>query len=634
MCGIAGFIAEEIGLVPEKTIAQMRSSIIYRGRDDQGEWNDGQHAHFLHTRLSIIDLATGQQPMWDTSGRYVIIFNGEIYNYKELRQEYAKRGAHFRTQSDTEVILEGFKLKGAKVCNDLNGMFAFAIWDCQDKRLFLARDHLGKKPLYWCSYGGVFYFASTLDAFRAIPGWNARLSSSSIVLFALLGNFPEDTTIYQNASAIPYASYCFVKPGQIDVSCERYWRMDFSSKSAHKLGDLIDQYECLLTNAIAIRLRSDVPLALTYSGGVDSGTIAALCAKKLNTTLHCYTIDYHTPNDPSEETINAERAAKHLSLPWHYIHFDYHHDLLADLQDTYQYYDQPSNQLPLVYSQRLYEAIKPYATVVLSGNGADELFTGYIGDEKKRQRDLVLRSLRWIRPLLGLPLSLAQKHSDLGKKDFFRKALYAALPVPLAFTESFLKQASLIDNNPDTVAAVKRVFTKMASEATKSGIDSMLDFSMFLALVCSTSDSNYRLPDISGLATQVEVRSPYLDYRMVEYAACLPHRFKVGNLFSPTHNKYLPKKYYENMVPPDIAWSRKKGMGSNLRWDRNIIQDSRFEKAFRDAYTVLDQNGIETKRFRSAWNQYRAGEQQNGGLMMSGFMLGNWILRTTAPSRI
>lgn len=616
MCGLAGYIGEDIGGVSRKVGECMRGSIVFRGRDAQGEWSDGERVQLFHSRLSIIDLESGQQPMTDHGGRYVIIFNGEIYNYRELRQSLESQGAVFRTRSDTEVVLEAYKLKGREVCRDLNGMFAFAIWDSQKKELFIARDHLGKKPLFWCAMSGVFYFASNLTAFRSVPGWTGALSRPAIAQYGMLGAFPEGATIFKHVYALPYASHATVRPGDTDVRPARYWRMDFSQKSRAPLSQALSEYEELLCDAVKIRLRSDVPLALTFSGGVDSGTIAAVCAQKLKTQLACYTIDYHTKDDPSEETINAERVAQLLGLDWYYIHYDYNQDLLSELESSYSWYDQPCQQMALVYSLRLYQAIKPHATVVLTGNGADELFTGYIGDERLRRQDTVLRLLKPFRPLLrGTRVS-----------PWLRK------PLPEAFSETILNGAQLQNTKGEVLDEVVHGAHTLGEELRSCGVTSRMDFAMFNALTSGAADSNYRLPDISGLAAQVEVRSPFLDHRMVQFAARLPHRFKVARSFRKTPTKYLPRQYYLRYVPEDIAYSPKKGMGANLRWDLNIVRDKIFGKRFGEAFDALDEAGLQSQRFRSAFAGYaadvkagRAVISRHAAVMMNGFMLGAWL---------
>jgi asparagine synthase (glutamine-hydrolysing) len=616
MCGIAGFISQDVSSIHDSVGRQMRSAILYRGRDAAGAWSD-RHAHLFHSRLSIIDRETGSQPMVDASGQLVIVFNGEIYNFIELRKEYERLGARFRTESDTEVILQGYRLKGASVCNDLNGMFAFAIWDTAKHQLFLARDRLGKKPLFWTVVGDAFFFSSTLDAFHGIPGWNPKLSESALALYGGLGSFPLDTTIYENARSLLPATWALVRPGDTRIKPEPYWKMAFRGKSQNSLNALVEEYEDILTDAVRIRLRSDVPLALTFSGGVDSGSIAAICAQRLNTPLTCYTIDYHTQEDPSEETIIAKRAAEYLGLHWEYIHFDYHQELLADLGNAYTHYDQPCQQLPLVYISRLYQAIKPFATVVLSGNGADELFTGYIGDERSRRKELVLRTVRWLQPLLRNIPSVSP---------------YLRMPLPSAIMERIASRIPT-DISGEVHNEARSVLRSMAMNALEAGAESVLDFQMFHSLTCLTVDSNFTMPDILGLAAQVEVRSPFLDYRMVEFATRIPDRYKVGSLFSARLNKYIPKTSYAKLMEPDIAWSRKKGMAWNVRWDKSIGSDEAFKRAFTESYNAIDQYGLSSLHYRNAWNAYvaeiAAGVEFSGHAqtMLNGFMLGKWLSR-------
>ena len=450
-----------------------------------------------------------------------------------------------------------------------------------------------------------------------MPGWTGELSAAGIGLYSLLGTFPGESTIYRQAHALPPACCASVRPGDTVLRPRRYWRLAFAPKRTGSKTALFDEYEGLLADAIRIRLRSDQPLALTFSGGVDSGSIAVLCTKRLHTPLRCFTIDYSTAQDPSEETRIAEQVAGMLGLEWRHIQFDYHRCLLPDLPAAYRFYDQPCQQLPLVYAQRLYEAIKPHATVVLSGNGADELFTGYIGDERTRRRGLVLAWLRPFRPLC--------------RARFF--PAFLRLPLPEAFFASLEQQAAAFVAGSEARQEMAAHLRALLAEAKEAGAEAALDLKMFMSLFCSAVDSNFRLPDISGLAAQVEVRSPYLDYRMVEFAARLPHRLKVGSLFSPRRNKLLPKEWYARHVPHEIAWSRKKGMGWNLRWDKSIATDASYDACFARAYDALDEAGIVSAPYRQAWRGYvqaiRRGVEfpTEAGAMMKGFMLGMWLLR-------
>jgi asparagine synthase (glutamine-hydrolysing) len=614
MCGIAGIVAAELPPGSRSSSEGMHAAIAYRGRDAAGKWSDGRRVVLLHSRLSVIDLDSGSQPMADFSGRFTIVFNGEIYNYLELRTELEKHGARFRTRSDTETILEGYRLLGPAICQRLNGMFAFAIWDAVDCKLFLARDRLGKKPLYWCIHGGSFHFASTCDAFRAIPGRNVASAPASLLLYGHFGFFPEGNTVFSDIFAFPSASHATYLPGGAELRPECYWRLSFAEKSRAPLDHLLEEYSALLADSIRIRLRSDVPIALTFSGGVDSSTIAAICARELGVRPRCYTIDYHTDADPSEETLHAQRVAAHLGLDWHYIHFDYRQRLLDELDAAYAWYDQPCTQLALVYSSKLYETIKPYATVVLSGNGADELFTGYRGDERTRRNDYVLSLFRWLRPILG----------GLG-----RLPPHLRLPVGEAYAERMIGRVASTDKS--IAGRIACAAQCIAAQAGESGVSTLMDFKMFLSLKHTAADSNFRLPDISGLAGQVEVRSPFLDYRVVEFAARLPDCWKVRNALQPGSVKYLPKRFIERSIPPEIAWSQKKGMGWNLRWGMSAATDPDFRKAFDAAYGALEQAGIDARHYRHAWAGHtehmmtKGPPSPYGDTMMTGFMLGRWL---------
>ena len=617
MCGIAGCITSDIRKIPNSTFSRMKSSISYRGRDDQGEWTDEKHVHFLHSRLSVIDITTGHQPMIDVSGRYVIVHNGEIYNYIELKTEYKKRGSVFNTQSDTEVILEGFKLKRQDVCGDLNGMYAFAIWDCRKNELFIARDRLGKKPLFWASVEGALYFASALDAFKGIPGWSNQLSSANIILYQTMGAFWDNATAYKYASSLPAASYAFIRLQDLKPDIYKYWHLDFSYKSQNKLSDLIDEYEDILTDAVKIRLRSDVPIALSFSGGVDSGTIAALCSKRLNRTVKGFIIDYHEERDVSEDVLNAKQVAKHLGIELHFINYDYKEKLIDELDKAYQFYDQPCQHLPMVYLFKLYEAIKPYATVVLSGNGADEIFTGYIGDHAIRQKDIILNAARCFR-------------------HFFTKTRfghYLNSPFPLIFSELLIRQVSALNYSRIITDELDDIIRRLANEAIACNINSVLDMKMFYNIFCSTVGSNYILSDISGLAAQVEVRSPFLDYRVIEFAAKLPHHYKIGNVFTSSSNKYLPKLYYEKYVPNHLAWSKKKGLSYNIRFSTYIKNKLESNKMFSTSYDAIDRAGLNSKNCRSALSKYtnsilkgRKPASADSRSVMNSFLLGRWLM--------
>ncbi len=628
MCGIAGYIAPE---ARKYAVCddRMAEAIRYRGLDAEARWTDHEQVTLFHSRLSIIDLEGGHQPMQDGDGRYTIVYNGEVYNYLELRREYEELGSRFRTDSDTEVIIEGFRHKAENVLGDLNGMFAFAIWDAREKRLFLARDQLGKKPLYWSRIGDGFFFASTSDAFSDVPGWHGKLSPSSMILFHFLGNFPEDRTAYDQVRALPHACFAVIEAGDPKPSITRYWRAPYGSKSSAGFDRHIEDYEAILTDAIAIRLRSDVPLAITFSGGCDSGTIAAIAKKKLGADLHCYTLDYDTIDEPSEEVARAGQVAERLDLDWSFINYDYRKIILDDLQSALEYFDQPSSQVALAYSYALYRRMKDDYTVLLSGAGADEIFAGYAGMESVRRQDIWRRRLGHLpnpwRGLLGMKLGTWITNTTLGGQKVSRWAKHDLMN----YVRSYSSASEILEDCRETIDCI-------ADELEICGIDTMLDFAMYKDLTVSAVDANFRLPDITGYLAQVEVRSPFLDRRMVEFAARMSPRYKIARPFGKSIVKYLPKSYYARYVPDEIAYARKYGMGGNLLWNNEFTRDGVFYQDFKRAVGMLSQLPFKLDPINDAVDRYM--EDQRGRIMnspyagpaMSAFMLGKWIQQRRA----
>lgn len=624
MCGIAGYVSASADRFRAAGDA-MLDAIAYRGPDARTQWSDGALATLHHARLSIIDLECGGQPMSDASGRYTIVFNGAIYNYPELRVEYERAGAVFSTQSDTEVLLNGFALKGERVLRDLNGMFAFAVWDARDRRLFMARDRLGKKPLFWTMHGGALMFGSTSAAFRRIPGWSDELSAAGLVLYSFLGGFPGATTAFARVKAVPAAHFAWFGHGDNAPRLSRYWLPQYGTKRAGSEDAHIGEYQALLTDAVRVRLRSDVPVALSFSGGVDSGSVAAV-AKRSGISLDCYTIDYDTPEAPSAEVQMARRVAALLELPWQHIQYDYRDELLEGLHTAYRDFDQPCQQLALVYSRRLYDVMNRHCRVVLSGNGADELFTGYAGDELQWRFDRQRRWLRRVPDAVYSRLDPARRARwDHVRLNRMSMADWARGDM-LAYAREYTRDAAVIDECRCAINA-------LCDEFAEAGADTQMDFVMHRGLAVSAQDTNYRVPDITGYAAHVEVRSPFLDHRMVEFAARLPHRFKVGRHDGKLRAKYLPRRAYARMTSVNIAWAPKLGMGGNLNWQYEFAHNPKFRGELTRSYAALPQAGLDPAKFEQAYdaflNDVAAGATAfpTAGTMMNGFMLGEWLLR-------
>jgi asparagine synthase (glutamine-hydrolysing) len=615
MCGIAGGLL--VNVAPCSRISDtLLDSIRWRGRDGEGRWTDGQRILLVHSRLSIIDHTGGGQPMRDGSGDLVIVFNGEIYNHVELRKRYEALGVIFRTGSDTEVLLAGFRLFGESVLNDLIGMFAFAIWDTRNESLFLARDRIGKKPLYWYRHGQDFWFSSTLLSFRDLPGWTDRVSSNCIRFYGAVGSFPLDRSVYLDGRALPPGCSAWVSVGS-EPRVKRYWHMDFSRKAATSLEQAMDEYQDLLGDSIRIRLRADVPVGLTFSGGVDSGSIAAVAAQQLGVSLRCFTVDHHTDAEPSSDYSLARSVAADLGLDWEFVQFDYRSRLLPELDEILRLVDQPCSQLAIVYSASLYRAIKPHASVVLSGNGADELFLGYEGNETLRGMDEATRSS---------PAGWRSRIRQLIRRDHVRSQ-------DLADYQCAYVAASLAKEPGDVDP--EELLEQLAEDIRAAGIVHHCDLYSFMSLRYFACDGNLRLPDIAGMLAQVEVRSPFLDHRMVEFAARLPSSLKVGDVKDASRNKLLPKVFYERLVPAERVWLRKSGMGSNIHFGNRFADDPAYLSSFSEALQSIEAAGLRSSAFAAAHEAFvrdvEAGIQYpaSAGTMMSGFMLGRWLTSRT-----
>ncbi|MBU0877936.1 MAG: asparagine synthase (glutamine-hydrolyzing) [Alphaproteobacteria bacterium] len=623
MCGIAGYVEASVSdhRSPDELIL---NAIRYRGRDGEGRFSSDA-VKLFHTRLSIIDLDGGSQPMSDPSGRYTIVFNGEIYNYLELRKRYTEAGYRFRSTSDTEVILAGFILNGEKVCSDLNGMFALAIWDEREKKLFLARDRLGKKPLYWFRSSGRLHFASSINAFVNLPDWRGKLSAVNMRWYMKLSAVPTGQTAFEDVFALPPASYAFIDPQKQFVSPTIYWRVNFAKKSKLSFSAARDELHDLLTDAIDIRLRADVPVCLTFSGGVDSGLIAAIATRRLGKSLKCWTLDYDSPSEPSQERAIAEKVTRMLDLDWEFKNFDYYEHLVSSIDDSLKYVDQPCSHIAISYSHRLYSEIGKVAKVALTGNGADELFLGYVGNEQFAHQDMVRA------------------------KQISRARLGSLLPGRIATRLGLVPPRSVVDNQKDYVRSIitsqedrdiaESLVAQFGEEVENAGIETQADLYTWMALNYYTRDPNFVIPDIAGLTSQLELRSPFLDYRLVEFSGRLATHHKV-DVDNPPHNKRILKSIYEQYVGTDIAMAKKIGMAGNLRYDIMFALDKDLQSTYRTSIATLAAFGIDCEELNVALLAYtqdvKSGRpwSPHAGLMTSAFMLARWLAQPGSAARV
>lgn len=549
--------------------------------------------------------------MTDGTGETVIVFAGEVHNYVELRARYEACGARFRTGTDTEVVLEGYRLFGERALDDFVGMFSFAVWDARRQELFLARDRLGEKPLYWCAAGGCVWFASVCSAFAAIPGRSPTLSAAGLAQFAAAGSFLGESTIFEATHALPPGSWARVRAGDRGISARKWWSLDFHAEPVPESAAL-DEYDSLITDAVRVRLRSDVPASITFSGGVDSGTIAAIAAQQ-GADVRCVTLDFEASPAASEETRRAETVARHLGLDWRLVNYQYRDSFLNDLEVAYATFDQPSSQPELVQISQVARAISESAVVALTGIGADELFLGYTGDEQLRRVDLVRQGARrtGMARLSGGPLS---PMSHLERR--LRRNVSALFPG----AEEHLE---------DALAGLRE-------EAAATGASDSGNLKMLYTLRWGNVEPLYRSPDIAGLASCVEFRAPFLDHRLVEFSARLSGRMKVRRPWTSRTNKWIAKRTYAKWVG-DLAWLPKLNMGANLRWDLDLARRPAWREEVERRIAGLERHGLDTAQPLKAWNTYagqvRAGRARPAyAAAIRAFMLALWLDQHSIPA--
>jgi asparagine synthase (glutamine-hydrolysing) len=556
MCGIAGYF----GYVPEGTalLAKMAGAIAHRGPDAEGFCSFPQ-AGIAHRRLSIVDLENGQQPMLSADGRLAISFNGEIFNHVELRHDLEAKGRRFRTSTDTEVILHLFDEYGEECLSRLNGDFAFAIWDVDRQRMFLARDRMGVRPLFYTRHRGVFYFASEVKALLTVPGMEATLDIKALdQIFTLWTPIPPRTA-FENVYELEPASYMFVDGNGPRTST--YWQLDYPDLGDHLPSRSSDDLAELLMDAVRLRLRADVPVGCYLSGGLDSSIVAALAANLGTQPLRTYAIAFESAEH--DESRFQKVMVDHLQTR-HIETLVTGDDIARDFQDVVRHTEQPvirSAPSPLHALARTVRADGVKA--VLTGEGADEIFAGYdIFKEAKVRRFCARQPASRFRPLLFRKLypylpNLARQTPE------YLSAFFSAGPADL--------DDPLLSHRPrfKSTAAAKIFFSNDlrrtlgdydAAEEMASRLPD--DFSRWHPLnQAQYLETRFLLPgyilssqgDRMAMAHGIEGRFPFLDHRLVEFAASLGPQQKLKGL----DEKHLLRKAAEGLLPPQIAERRK-----------------------------------------------------------------------------
>jgi asparagine synthase (glutamine-hydrolysing) len=643
MCGIAGFLAtgsvSSIGL--SDISAGMSAALQHRGPDDEGNWIDAESGVALvHRRLAIVDLtAAGHQPMTSADGRYIIVYNGEIYNFLELRPELEARGVVFRGHSDTEVMLEAFAAFGiAATVKRLIGMFAISVWDRRERTLTLVRDRLGIKPLYWGKFGGLFIYGSELKALRACPGWEPRIDRRAVASYMRHSNVPGPHTIYQGVNQLTPGSILTL-PWRGEPTIERYWdarevvQSGIRNPVAGSDAELTDRLEALLTDAVQRRMIADVPLGAFLSGGVDSSTVVALMQKVNTGPVKTFSIGFDI--DDYNEAPHAAAVARHLKTDHTelIVTSQQARDVIPKLADMFDEPFADSSQIPTYLVSAM---TRQHVTVALSGDGGDELFAGYT------RYQLAERMWRGL-SLLPTPARRVLAGSIRAISPDRWTRLLSGIPARLRFGavgDKLHKFADVLEQ-PDSQSIYRRLVTHwepgsvmpganeydtvLSDPAVSSDIPNFLDRMQFLDLVTYLPDDILTKVDRASMAVALEARVPLIDHRVVEFAWQLPRSAK----FRDGTGKWLLRQVLYRHVPKALIERPKMGFGIPLgEWLRGPLRD--WAEDLLDERRLSEAGLLDAARVRQVWQEHLSGRRNWQYLIWNVLMLEAWRRRWMA----
>jgi len=576
MCGILGFInLERERPVDQQTARTMAAAIRHRGPDDEGFYFKGRVALGMR-RLSIIDLAGGHQPISNEDGTVWVVFNGEIYNFLELREDLVARGHHFTTHSDTEVIVHLYEEHGDDLVKYLNGMFGFALWDEKRERLLIARDRMGEKPLYFGTFkndaGSAFVFASELKSLLTHPAVERRLNLRALRKYLSYEFVPSPYTMLEGVRKLRPAHRLIFERGEWRE--ERYWELRYE-KERLRLSEeeAVEELHRRLREAARIRLISDVPLGVLLSGGIDSSSIAAMACEAAAGRVKTFSIAFDEPS--FDESPYAREVAAYLGTE-HYEQRFTERDMLQIVPDIPRLLDEPLGDASLIPTYLLSRFTRQHVTVALGGDGGDELFAGYPTYVAHRMASYYRRLPSFLRShviepaVARLPVSTDNLSFDFKAKRFVRGA---ALPAGLRHTVwmgSFDSehQRSLLTPAALAAASDEDVFEEVRAYNYQNGVD-VVEQMMKLDATHYLSECVLFKVDRASMAASLETRAPFLDHTLVEFVTQLPLDLKLHG----TTTKYILKQAMRNRLPKFVMGRPKKGFGMPVaKWVKGELR--------------------------------------------------------------
>jgi asparagine synthase (glutamine-hydrolysing) len=574
MCGICGILNYESGQKVENSdVHRMCQVMRHRGPDDEGIYVKNNVGIGMR-RLSIIDLASGHQPISNEDGTVWIVFNGEIYNHKQIRAELEQRGHRFATNSDTEAILHAYEEYGEACPEKLNGMFGFAIWDENKQRLFIARDRIGIKPMYYYHDGKRFVFGSELKALLQVRDIPRRVNPPALDNFLTFEYVPAPLSIFESIYKLEPGHSLLCENGKIHK--RRFWKLGYDIRPRSE-NEICEELVSILQDAVKIRLMSEVPLGAFLSGGIDSSTIVALMSRVMDRPVKTFSIGFE------DSTYNELKYARIIAQKFKTEHHEF--TIKPDAVDLTQnlvrnYVDEPFGDFSLFPTYLVSKMAREYVTVTLSGDGGDELFAGYdhyianrIGQIYQSIPGIFRKGL--IEPILKRVPPTEKKKGLINRAKRFVEG--AQLPADLqhtrwmiflsAYEKNLLYSPDFQDHirNFDSYAHVRHFF-KNAPTTDPLDQQEYVDIHTYLV------DDILVKVDRMSMATSLEARVPFLDHRVVEFSATIPSQLKLAGL-SHQKTKYILKKAMENILPHEIIYRGKEGFSIPIKnWLKNELK--------------------------------------------------------------
>ncbi len=624
MCGIAGCSFHMIQDAPETYLQKMNDVMIHRG-PDAGDFLYDNNMAVCHRRLSIIDLTeNGRQPMQSDDRKFTIVFNGEIYNFIELREELRNKGYSFNTRTDTEVLLHAYREYGTACLQKIRGMYAFAIWDSDRRELFLCRDRIGKKPLYYYYDGEYIAFASEMKSILQIPGVKKKIDPTAVIDYLKYLYVPHPKSIYEDIRKLEPGHYLFYKDGKIRI--EQYWDIDFSKPLTGPVEEISDQLLSIISESVKIRLISDVPLGAFLSGGIDSSAVVALMAETGGGPVKTCSIGFNE-SEHNEAEYAKEFAALH-NTEHHEYYLTEHEDLEAVIKKLVWHFDEPFADSSMVPTYQVCKVARQNVTVALSGDGGDESFGGYakysIDQIENRVRHLVPRCV------LSL-LSAAFRHSvaGIGKKAYSLCSTAAMSPAEgFYMTNTFFPDNMMKGFLSDGFANAINGYNPF--EHTSRYYNSANGGDHF-SRVLYTDLKSYLPGDIlakvdrMSMANSLEVRSPLLDHKVIEFAAKIPSLLKTKG----ESKKIILKKAFEKILPAELMNRKKHGFEVPLdNWFRSELKQMAYNYLFNKEYM---NEYIKVPQLKEMWNWHQEQKVNAGTNLWALLMFSLWYEEFIGP---